>query len=263
MLNTRACRLTSHPSPTEGSGHLRNISSGRGMSLLRYYIVLSSNRSHTPFLHSSDTMGEQLPLTDPFFAPEEEGNITNNAHEWAFPVPMDLLPPSRAIQEESQPHPETDELVCSTPHSALHLTQMRERRRVLPMATPPPPLQDTAQQASCPDLLVCLPLPRVGGAIDSVQPSSEAENNLGGGTHEHPIHHYTPLLIPVETANVCVFIVPNINFSYPCEDGEVESTHTSGDRSEAVGTDCNAVTETSTPSTQQFVSGQIAFGDVT
>ena len=263
MLNTRTCRLTSQPSPTEGSGHLRNISSGRGMSLLRYYIVMSSNHSHTPFLHSSDTMGEQLPLTDPFFAPEEEGNITNNAHEWAFPVPMDLLPPSRAIQEESQPHPETDELVCSTPHSALHLTQMRERRRVLPMATPPLPLQDTTQQASCPDLLVCPPLPRAGGAIDSLEPSSEVENNLGSGTHEHLTPHYTPLLIPLETANVCVVIAPNIHFSFPCEDGEVESTHTSGELSEDGGTDCNAVTETSTPSTQQFVSGQIAFGDVT
>ena len=125
------------------------------------------------------------------------------------------------------------------------------------MATPPPPLQDTTQQASCPDLLVCPLPPRVGGAIGSVEPSSEAENNLGSGIH------YTPLLIPPETANVCAVIVPNINFSYPCEDGEVESTHTSGDRSEDGGTDCNAVTETSTPSTQQFVSGQIAFGDVT
>ena len=87
------------------------------------------------------------------------------------------------------------------------------------------------------------------GAIDSVEPSSEAESYLGSGIH------YTPLLIPVETANVCVVIVPNINFSYPCEDGEVESTHTSEDRSEDGGTDCNAVTETSTPFTQQFVSG--------
>ena len=75
--------------------------------------------------------------------------------------------------------------------------------------------------------------------------------------------HYTPLLIPLETANVCVFIAPNINFSFPCEDSEVESTHTSGELSEDGGTDCNAVTEMSTPSTQQFVSGQIAFCDVT
>ena len=131
------------------------------------------------------------------------------------------------------------------------------------MVTPPPPLQATTQQANCPDLLVCPLPPRVGGAIDSAEPSSEAENSLGSGTHEHPTHHYTPLLIPLETANVCVVISLNINFSYPCEDGEVESTHASGDESEAVGTDCNTVTETSTPSTQQFVSGQIAFCDVT
>ena len=103
----------------------------------------------------------------------------------------------------------------------------------------------------------------MGGAIDSVEPSSEVENNLGGGTHEHPTHHYIHLLIPVETANMFVFIAMNINFSYPCEDGEVESTHTSGDRSEDGGTDCNAVTETSTPSTQQFVSGCMMFCDLT
>ena len=127
------------------------------------------------------------------------------------------------------------------------------------MATPPPPLQDTTQQASCPDLLVCPLPPRVGGAIDSVEPSSEAENNLGSGTHEHLTPHYTP----VETANVCVVTSLNINFSFPCEDSEAESTHTSGELPEDGGTDCNAVTETSTPSTQQFVSGCMTFCDVT
>ena len=202
-------------------------------------------------------MAEQMPLTVPFFAPEEEGNIINNMNDRVLLIPMDQPPPSRAVQEETRPHPETDELVFSTPNSTLHLTQMRERRRVLPMATPPPPLQDTTQQASCPDLLVCPLPPRVGGAIDSVEPSSEAENNLGSGIH------YTHLLIPLETANVCVFIALNINFSYPCEDGEVESTHTSGDRSEDGGTECNAVTETSTPFTQQFVSGCMMLCDLT
>ena len=228
-----------------------------------FITLLQVTTSHTPFPLSSETMAEQLPLTDPFFAPEEEGNIINNMNDRVLLIPMDQPPPSRAVQEETRPHPETDELVFSTPNSTLHLTQMRERRRVLPMATPPPPLQDTTQQASCPDLLVCPLPPRVGGAIDSVKPSSEAESNLGSDTHEHPTPHYTPLSIPVETANVCVVIAPNINFSFPCEDGEVESTHTSGELSEDGGTDCNAVTETSTPSTQQFVLGQIAFGDVT
>ena len=200
-------------------------------------------------------MGEKLPLKDDIFATEEESNITDNTNVWDFPIPIDQGPP-RAIQEETRPHLRTDELVFSTPHSTLHLTQMRERRRVLSMATPPLPLQVT-----CPDLLACPQLPREGGAIDSLEPSSDAENSLGGGTHQHPTPHYTPLPIPVETANVCVFIALNINFSYPCEDDEVESTHTSGDRSIDRGTDCNAVAETSTPSTRQFVSGCMMFCD--
>ena len=50
--------------------------------------------------------------------------------------------------------------------------------------------------------LVSLPLLREGGANDSVQPSSEAENYLGSGTHEHPTHHCTSHLIPVETERV-------------------------------------------------------------
>ena len=211
-------------------------------------------------------MTEQLPLTDPFFATEEESNITNhtnNMNDRVLPIPVDQPPPSRAIQEETRPNPKTDQLVCSTPHSTLHLTQMRERRRVLPMATPPLPLQVPTQQASCLDLLACPLPPREGGAIDSVEPSSEAENNHGSGTHEHPTPHYTPLLIPLEAADVCVFIAPNINFSYPREDGEAESTHTSGDPSEDGGTDCNTVTETSVASSQQFVSGRIVFHDVT
>ena len=91
---------------------------------------------------------------------------------------------------------------------------------------PPLPLQVTTQQASCPGLLVCPLPPRVGGAIDTAEPSSQAENSLGGGTHEHPTHQYTPLSMPLETTNVCKVIAPNINFSYPCEDSEVESTHT-------------------------------------
>ena len=102
-----------------------------------------------------------------------------------------------------------------------------------------------------------------GGAIDSVELSSEAENNLGSGTHEHPTPHYTPLLIPLETANVCVFIAPNIHFSYPCENSEMESTHTSGDPSDDEETECNAVTETSVPFIEQFVSGCMMFCDLT
>ena len=52
-----------------------------------------------------------------------------------------------------------------------------------------------------------------GEQTEKEEDTSEAENNLGGGTHEHPTPHYTSLLIPLETANVCVFIAPNIYFS--------------------------------------------------
>ena len=135
-------------------------------------------------------------------------------------------------------------------HTTQHTTpHTNEGEKVGPSdGHTPLPLQATTQQANCPDLLACPLPPRVGGAIASVEPSSDAESNLGSGTHEHSTPHYTPLLIPLETANVCVFIAMNINFSHPCEDGEVES---------------NAVIEMSTPSTQLFVSGQITFCDVT
>ena len=39
--------------------------------------------TRNPFLNSSDTMTEeQLPLTVPFFATEEESNITNIINDW-------------------------------------------------------------------------------------------------------------------------------------------------------------------------------------
>ena len=102
-----------------------------------------------------------------------------------------------------------------------------------------------------------------GGALDSVELSSEAEDNPVSGTHEHPTPHHIPLLIPLETANVCVFIVPNIHFSYPCENSEVESMHTSGDPSHDGETECNTVTETSVLFIEQFVSGCMRFCDLT
>ena len=98
----------------------------------------------------------------------------------------------------------------------------------------------------------------------SNEPSSEVENNLGAtDTHGHTTHHYVPLLLPLETANVCVLIAPNINFSHPCEDGEVECAHNGGDQLEEGGSKCNTITENPTPPTQQFVSGRIVSRDVT
>ena len=197
-----------------------------------------------------------------FFAAEAESNINNN-NDWVIPIAMDQPRLSIAFQEEARPLPGTDQLVCSAPHSTLHLAQMRERRRVLLMATPPLPLQATTHQASCPDLLVCPPLPRKGGESNSTESNSEAENNLESDTNENTTHHYTPHLIPRETANVCVLIAPNMNISYPCQDGEVECAHNGGDPPDDGGTKCNEITENPTPPTQQFVSGRVEFHDVT
>ena len=184
-------------------------------------------------------MEDEQPLTHPFFATEEENNIVNSA------------------QEEARPCQETDQLVFSTQY-LLPLTSMRERRRALLAATPPLPLQATTHQGGRPDLLVCPTLPREGGASDTPEHSNEVENNLRAtGTHGHTTHHYVPLLLPLETANVCVLIAPNINFSYPCEDGGVECAHNSDDQLEEGGSECNTITENPTPPTQQFVSGRI------
>ena len=180
-----------------------------------------------------------------------------------FPVPMDPPPPALVAQEEARPCQETDQLVFSTQY-LLPLTPIRERRYALLVATPPLPLQATTHQGGRPDLLVCPPLPRVGGASDTPEHSNEVENNLGAtDVQEHTTHHYVPLLLPLETANVCVLIALNINFSYPCEDGEVECAHNGGDPLEEGGSKCNVITENPTPLTQQFVSGLIVSRDVT
>ena len=112
---------------------------------------------------------------DPFFAAEEESNVSNNVN-----------------QEETRPHQETDQLVSSTthrprwrtedgemvcvalapsplttPHSTQHLlplTPMRERRRVLLEGILPFPVQATTHQGGHPYVLVCPPLWRNGGA---------------------------------------------------------------------------------------------------
>ena len=187
----------------------------------------------------SPQMEDEQPLTHPLFATEEENNIVNSA------------------QEEARPCQETDQLVFSTQY-LLPLTSMRERRRALLAATPPLPLQATTHQGGRPDLLVCPTLPREGGASDTPEHSSEVENNLGAtDVQEHTTHHYVPLLLPLETANVCVLIAPNINCSHPCEDGGVECAHNSDDQLEEGGSECNTITENPTPPNQQFVSGRI------
>ena len=132
---------------------------------------------------------EQPSLTDSYFATEGTGNIANNNDHQEFHMPMD--PPPPVVQEETRPHPQTDQLVSSTPHmprwrrdngemvcvllapspidtapNTPHLlphTLMREQRRVLLENMLPLPTQATTHQGGGLDLLVCPPLPRNAG----------------------------------------------------------------------------------------------------
>ena len=247
-------------------------------------------------VYQQDTMAgvdeEYLPLTDPFFAPEDESNINDRV------LPMDPPPPPPVAQEEARPNQETDQLVCSTPHRPQHLTPMRERRRVLLADIPPPPLQATTHHGGRADLLVCPPLPRNGVAgrelhqgemvcgrvpasplsyeersevvcvgwgrmarslphqtSHSTEPSSGVENNLGA----IDIHgHTTPTLLqsPREmTLNTPVAYDTDTHFSHECHVDE-EGGHilNSGVPMEAVE---------NPPLTQQFMSGVMAFQDTT
>ena len=114
----------------------------------------------------SRIMTEQLPLTDPFVAPEEESNIINNMNDRVLPIPMDQPPPPVA-QEEARPHQETPQLVLSTRHRARRRMEdgemvcgtLEERVRVLPL-----PVQATMHFGGHCDELVCPPLVRNGGA---------------------------------------------------------------------------------------------------
>ena len=96
---------------------------------------------------------------------------------------------------------------------------------------------------------------------NTTEPSSEVEISFGVmDVSEHSPHYYIPpqqMRLPLETANTCVFIEPNINFSYSCIDVEVECTHNSGDQLENEEHECNMIAkENATPHTQQLVTGQ-------
>ena len=133
------------------------------------FIIVTSTANCTISSSSLRSQMAQLPLTDHFFSTENENNIT-------------------VVQEETSPHPQTDQLVSSTPHmprwrrddgemlcvllapspintapNTPHLlphTLMREQRRVLLEDMLPLPSQDTTHQGGGLDLLVCPPLPR-------------------------------------------------------------------------------------------------------
>ena len=141
-----------------------------------FYNELHLHNSHDhiyPFLQSSDNMGEQLPLTDSFFATEEESNIINNNHDWVIPMPVDLPLPLAVAQEEARQHPGTDQLVFSTPHRPRWRMEDGEMMCValapIPLTTPHStqhllPLQATTHHGGHPYVLVCPPLQRNVGA---------------------------------------------------------------------------------------------------
>ena len=140
---------------------------------------------------ADETLDKEHPLTDPFFAMEDERNINNRV----LPTAMDTPPPPSVAQEEARTHQNTDQLVFSTPHRPcwrmedgemvcvalalspltttphntqhlLPLTPMRERRRVLLEGILPFPVQATTHHGDGghPYVLVCPPLWRSVGA---------------------------------------------------------------------------------------------------
>ena len=128
-----------------------------------------------PFLQSSDNMDEQLPLTDSFFATEEESNVINNNNDWVIPMQADPRLPLAAAQEETRPHQETDQLALSTPHRPHWRTEDGEMAcgalAQIPLITPhstqhllPFPVQATTHHGGHPYMLVYPPLPRNVGA---------------------------------------------------------------------------------------------------
>ena len=119
-------------------------------------------------------MTEQLPLTDPFFATEQESNIINNMNDRVLPIPMDP-PLPLAVAQQSRLDQETAQLVFSTPHKprrrmkdgemvCTHCTALGKRGWVLLENVPPLPVQASTHLGGYCDELVCPSLVRNEGA---------------------------------------------------------------------------------------------------
>ena len=116
------------------------------------------------------TMTRQLPLTDPFFATEQESNITH-MNDWVLPIPMDP-PLPLAVAQQSRLDQETAQLVFSTPHRPRRRMEdgemvwgvLGERGHVLQENVLPLSVQASTHLGGHCDELVCPPLPRDGGA---------------------------------------------------------------------------------------------------
>ena len=116
-------------------------------------------------------MAEQLPLTDPLFATEQESNIINNMNNRVLPIPMDP-PLPLAVAQQSRLDQETAQLVFSTPHKPCRRMKdgemvcaaLGERVCVLQENILPLPVQATTHFGGHHNELVCPPLVRNGGA---------------------------------------------------------------------------------------------------
>ena len=129
-------------------------------------ITMSKQPLHThSSLTPSDSMGEQMQLTNALFALEEETNIANNNNNWPLPLAV--------AQEETRPHQQSHQLALSTPHRPSWRRKDGEMVCVplapIPTITPHStqhllPLQATTHHGGHPYMLVCPPLPRNVGA---------------------------------------------------------------------------------------------------
>ena len=227
-------------------------------------------------------MTEQLPLTDLYFATENESNIVT------------------IMAQESSPHQESAQLVFSTFHRPRQrmedgvtvCTALGERGRVLLENVLPLPVQATTHHRGHHDDLVCPPLSSNGGGVEiwlhhaeivcgsvltsplsyeegsevvcgevgwrrttqthqtsnTTEPSSVVWHNLEAmNTQPHTTHHYIPQLL--STPNTPVAAGAYTDFSYECHSLEEEEYQTrSGIPREAVG---------DPPSTQQLVTGRM------
>ena len=253
------------------------------------------NTALTIFPPPTDTM-TQLPLTDPFFSTENENNITVDEEEirphpqtdklvsitphmprWRRDdgemvcVTPHLLPHTltreqrRVLLGDMLPLPSQD-----TTHQGGGLDLLVCAPRLRPCGVQilsGTVLRSLARNEEWTEV-VCVD----GGGertsqsvlhhtSNKTEPSSEEEICFGVmDISEHSPHYYIPpqqMWLPLETASTCVFIGPNINFSYSCMDVEVECTHNSGELLEDEEYECNMIAEeNATPHTQQWVTGQ-------
>ena len=234
-------------------------------------------------------MAEQLPLTDSFFATEEQSNIINNNNDWVIPMPMDPPLPLAVAQEEARPHQQTDQLVLSTPHrprwrtedgemvcgalAPIPTTTPHSTQHLLPLQATTPGARMWLHQAEmvCGSVvaspfsyeegseLVCggvgwgrtaQSLPHQTG--NTTGPSSVVWSNLKAmDTRPHPTHHYIPHLSPRRTTSLNAPVAVNTHFSHKCHSSEErECTSHSRIPREAVG---------DPPHTQQLVTGRMAW----